>query len=205
MALLPNWNIHNVGYKVKSTDQFALIVDLMNDTEEDQVVYMTITYDIMPTDAPGMTNMKPVWFDVAQCLTSDYPALKQDGAYQLTAPSWKADFDGDILGMAGHLHDGGQNVTIWADDKLVCTSTATYGGSPEYTSIHEHPKGSATEHISKMSLCINDTLNVKELKKGQKWVLKADYDYNRNKGDLYDTGKQETVMGIAIMYVKEKS
>jgi Stress up-regulated Nod 19 len=203
VAILPNWGINNVGYKVKTTDQFALIVDLMNDTMEDQVVYLTLTYDIMPENTPGMSNMKPVWFDIAQCLTSDYPPLKQDGSFQITAPTWIADFDGEILGLAGHLHDGGQNVTVYADGELACTSAATYGGNPEFLSIHEHPKGSATEHISKMDLCINDSLHVKELKKGQSWVLKADYDYSKNKGDLMDTGKQEPIMGIAIMYVKE--
>jgi hypothetical protein len=107
------------------------------------------------------------------------------------------------LGLAGHLHDGGQNVTIYADDKLVCTSSATYGGA-EFTSIHEHPKGSATEHISKMSICIGDKLGITQVKKGQRWVLKADYDYDKNKGDLHDNGTQAPIMGISIMYVKVK-
>jgi hypothetical protein len=203
-AILPNWGIKDVGYKMKKTDQLALIVDLMNDTEKDQVVYLTLTFDTLPGDTAGVSHMRPVWFDVAQCLTSDYPAQKQTGAYQLTAPAWTADFDGDILGLAGHLHDGGQNVTVYADGKLACNSEARYAESPEFVSMHEHPKGSATKHISTMSLCVNDRLHVKELRKGQRWVLKADYDYNLAKGDLMESGRQDSVMGIAIMYVRVK-
>lgn len=67
-----------------------------------------------------------------------------------------------------------------------------------------HP-GSATEHISKMSLCVGDALPVKKLQKGQKWKLRAEYDYNKNKGMLHEKGKQATVMGISIMYVRVKS
>ena len=58
-----------------------------------------------------------------------------------------------------------------------------------------------------MSLCVNDnlgSLRVKEVKKGQQWVLKADYDYSKNKGDLNGSGWQEPIMGIAIMYVRPR-
>jgi hypothetical protein len=88
---------------------------------------------------------------------------------------------------------------------VVCNSVATYGGSPEYVQKkamgHAH---SATEHISKMSICGGNKLGVKELKKGQVWNLKAYYDYTKYKGMLHGDGKQSTVMGIAIMYVRVK-
>lgn len=64
-----------------------------------------------------------------------------------------------------------------------------------------HP-GSATEHISKMSLCVGDSMTVKKLQKGQKWKLRAEYDYNKNKGMIHEKGKQSTVMGISIMFVR---
>jgi hypothetical protein len=41
---------------------------------------------------------------------------------------------------------------------------------------------SAVEHISKMNICQGDTFKHKELKIGQKWVLKAFYDYGKYKG-----------------------
>lgn len=33
-AIMPEWNENNVGYKLKKTDKFALIVDLMNDNSK---------------------------------------------------------------------------------------------------------------------------------------------------------------------------
>lgn len=72
------------------------------------------------------------------------------------------------------------------------------------------------EHIIAMSICAENKANVKdiplsplaikELKKGQSWVLKAYYDYTKfpamNKGA---TDTPSTVMGISIMYAKTKN
>ena len=35
------------------------------------------------------------------------------------------------------------------------------------------------EHITNMSACFGDKLGLKDLKKGQKWNLKAFYDYDK--------------------------
>jgi hypothetical protein len=206
VARVPEWESgKNVGYKLKKTDKFALIVDLMNENMADSTVYLTITFDIVKSaDTATWDDMKPVWFDVAQCLTSEWPPPYNQGNYSVPAARWIANFDGDVIGAAGHLHDGGQRVVLTVDGKQVCSSEASYGGSPEYVQKTSMHKNSATEHISKMSLCMGDALGQKELKKGQQWQLRADYDYTKNKGMIHGDGKQSTVMGIAIMYVRVK-
>lgn len=74
----------------------------------------------------------------------------------------------------------------------------------------------AKEHIIAMSICAENKagvkdipispLNLKELKKGQSWVLRAYYDYTKfpamNKGA---TSTPSSVMGISIMYAKTKN
>jgi hypothetical protein len=200
---VPSWNEKNVGYKINTADKFALIVDLMNENMQDKVVYLTLTYDFVPGHPEDYDDMRPVWFDVAQCLTSEWPPPYDNGNYTIPTATWTANFDGDIIGAAGHLHDGGQRVLLEADGKMVCDSEATYGGSPEYVSkAAMGSQDSATQHISKMSLCVKDKLHVKKLVKGQKWKLKAVYDYKKNKGNRHGNGKQSNVMGISIMFVR---
>jgi len=202
-VILPNMGKHKVGYRINSADKFGLIVDLMNENMEDKVVYMTMTFDILPEHRADYDDMKPVWFDVAQCLTSEWPAPYNSGNYTIPAMRWKATFDGEILGAIGHLHDGGQRITLDVNGKRVCSSEARYGESAGY--VQKTPMGNpagAIEHISSMSACIDDKMGVKNLVKGQTWKLRAEYDYNHNKGNLHENGKQENVMGIAIMFVK---
>lgn len=127
------------------------------------------------------------------------------GNFSIPARNWVANLDGEVLGLAGHLHDGGQNVKLTVDGKLACDSEAKYGEKPEFVAKKAMHPGSALEHVSSMSICVNDKLLVKQMTKGQKWKLTVDYDYNKNKGMVHEGGKQSSVMGIAIMYVRVKS
>lgn len=104
-AIMPEWNENNVGYKLKNADKFALIVDLMNENQVEKLVYLTLTFDTIPGNPAEYDDMKPVWFDVAQCLTSEWPPPYNTGNYTVPSSIWTANFEGDIIGAAGHLHD----------------------------------------------------------------------------------------------------
>jgi hypothetical protein len=67
---LPGWGHNDVGYKMKSTDELAALVELMNENMKDEVVYMTISFDILEGH-PYKDDAKVVWFDVRQCGTSE--------------------------------------------------------------------------------------------------------------------------------------
>lgn len=205
-AFMSKWAGGNkVGYHLQPEDKFAFIVDLMNENAEDKTVYLTITYDYVDGYPEGYDDMRPVWFDVDQCGTSEAKPPVQEGNYTIKAPVWKATIDGEILGAAGHLHDGGMDVKLWVDGTLACNSEATYGGSAEYVAKEapmDCPK-CPTAHISKMSTCQGSRLPVTQMKSGQDWLLTADYDYSKHPGMLKDDGKQDDVMGIAIMYVRQ--
>lgn len=207
-AQMPTWGETNVGYKLREVDKFDLIVDLMNETPDDKVVYLTLTFDIVDGKRDDYDDMRPVWFDIAQCLTSDVPPPKQRGGFTISAPVWNPTFEGTAIGAAGHLHDGGLAVTLWKDGKLACNSSATYGGK-EFTNapnaMVENPN-SSTEHISKMTICATgSTMKYADIKPGQNWILKASYNYDKAKGALGHDGKQDLIMGISIMYVRVKT
>jgi hypothetical protein len=202
-VILESWDFQKVGYKLQEADKFSLIVDLMNENMQDKTVYMTLTYDIVEGHPADYSDIRPVWFDVAQCLTSEWPAPYNEGNYTVPSMTWKANFEGDIIGAIGHLHDGGQKVTLDVDGKRICSSDASYGTSPEFVSRQKMGNpNSATEHISDMTACVNGKMGVSKLVKGQTWKLRAEYDYAKNKGSVHENGKQSNVMGIAIMWVK---
>lgn len=83
--VVPAWGFKNVGYKIRKTDKFAAIVDLMNENMEDKTVsstrcsksdiadtskvYLTLTYDFVDGNPKEYDDLKPIWLDVAQCLT----------------------------------------------------------------------------------------------------------------------------------------
>jgi hypothetical protein len=212
-----------LGYFLNKADKFSLIVDFMNEKPQDKTVYMTITYDYVDGRPAGFSNYRMIWLDVAQCGTSEVAAPKQSGQF-VVQQTWNANLNGDIIGAGGHLHDGGMRVAIEVDGKEVCDSRATYakggpggmspgmggggmsmGGKRAVEGLLEKrdpQQGVAGgDHISAMSMCGGSTMSIKRLEKGQKWVIKGYYDYDKHPG-MKANGKQTNVMAIAMMMIK---
>lgn len=55
----------------------------------------------------------------------------------------------------------------------------------------------ATNHISSMKGCTAKDIPVMELKKGQSWMVKGDYDFSKREGNL-EAGKQSEVRASAV-------
>ena len=174
------------GYYVSWFDNWTMIYELANHNTTPQNVKIRMTYDWVPATTPGMKKLDPVWFDIDQCGFSQYsrPAGKSTRNW-----TWTVNRPGKVIGVGGHLHDGGVNITIknLNTGKLLCDSRAGYGESPLYIGHH----GDA--HISSMSTCtMKNGVPVDTISNGQRIDMVANYD--SPVADPY-------AMGIAIMYV----
>jgi hypothetical protein len=56
-----------------------------------------------------------------------------------------------------------------------------------------------------MVLCVKgrSTLKKATMTKGEYWTVEADYDYRQFTGATHPNGRQENVMGIALVYVRK--
>jgi hypothetical protein len=80
--------------------------------------------------------------------------------------------DGYFLAMQGHMHDGGEDITIELNGKPVCVSKALYGGEGHEGLLN----GKKWESIRGMSIC-NDGISVK---KGDKLSIAAHFDMEKH-------------------------
>jgi hypothetical protein len=179
------------GYRQGAADKWNLIYDLMNMTAQERSVYVTVKFDYVPDTTPGYKDITPMWLDINQCGTSERPAKTGQYSYDYST-AMKG--NGKLLGIAGHLHDGGTHITIDQNGQLVCDSVATYGGSPDYieTASSIHMPGMA--HISSMSRCQGTAEQpVATVRTGDTIKLTAYYDSNAHMQMGTDP-----VMGIAI-------
>lgn len=173
------------GYKVGGWDSFNMIYELASESTTDQNVYIEMKYDWVPASTPNMKLARPVWLDVDQCGDSVYdaPAGVSDTHY-----SWYVNAPGKILGLGGHLHDGGQDIKIVNDStgRELCDSKAGYGESAPYIDHHGEP------HLSSMSTCYFDPATAPTLKTWDKVTIHANYDLPEASGD---------VMGIVMLWM----
>jgi hypothetical protein len=224
-----------VGYPIFPADRFGLIADLMNMNPTSKQVWMTMYYDYVEDHPSGWDEMKPVWFDVAQCGTSEVGGGQEGSNFKISSGAWTASFDGEVMGVGGHIHDGGVNLEVVSNGKVACNSSAWYGTNEEsrkraeivkaggYPSPdlppsipmsassgggHDHAGG---QHIVAMSVCGSvagyngsppSPLNIGKVTKGSSWMIRAYYDYKQFMGMKSNRGGMDTVMGIAIMFVR---
>jgi hypothetical protein len=199
------------GYFFRESDKMHLIIELMNTNVAKKLVYMTMTYEYVPSTIKDFSNLKPVWLDIAQCGLSDVDAPKDETKYSLPALPWTSNVEGEILGVGGHVHDGGLNVDIELNKKTICDSKAVYGGRPEYLSpladtgdkMMDMMMDKSRVHISDMGICYGKVDNLPTIKKGDVVDITGYYDYSKHAPMGDDAGNPSGVMAIAIMFVKQ--
>ena len=135
---------------------------------------------------------------------------QQSGKFSLSS-NWTANESGEILGAAGHVHDGGTNLAIRVDGVTNCDSKATYAETPEFVEKpgedaphasggHSH---AAMKHISSMSQC--QAFPVRRMEKGQVWTLEAYYDLDGHDGILDENSEQTEVSAPTIIHIQRHS
>lgn len=184
------------GYHLFPQDKFSFLVELMNMHMQDQLVYVTMLYDYLDQALPaGWSDVKGVWLDANQCGTSEVRPRSETGAYTIESKPWAPNFEGKVLSAMGHVHDGGIAIDIRATvDKSLCTATSRYSETPEYKYSGTSMGGDkvAVDHISSMPGCTSQEIKVRELRRGQAWTVKGEYDYAKRDGNL-ENGRQAEV------------
>ena len=192
------------GYFLNETDTIAMLVELMNETVEPRDAVVTITFEYIPTVPSGFDLVTPVWLDIGNCTDSDMPA-QANTTFEYSSAPWTSDISGQILDVAGHIHDGGTYIEVLQNNKMICNCSAAYGQSEGY--IETGPMNMPTMnmsmmnmdmvHISSIASCSNDGT----LKKGDTLGVTAHYNTSEYAPMMNSDGSLAPIMGISLLYV----
>ena len=192
------------GYYVPANASMAVLVELMNELDDDREVTVTINFEYILGMPSGFTQLHSWWLDIAGfCADSERLVPANEVVFNYTAPSpYTATYNGSIIGMAGHLHDGGVLLTVSENNKVICNSTPTYGATPGY--MDGSPMGMSMGnapmdmvHLSNMSICDFPGNFVA----GDNFSISAYYNSSAHPLMLDMNGQPAPVMGISILYV----
>jgi hypothetical protein len=196
------------GYPLASQDTFTIINELMNMDPVEKTVWLTVDYEYLEGNHPEFMPVHQLFLSIGpSCSGFNNPYGKSNlsmtgqplkRVFQESSIPWKSGVNGVILGTGGHLHDGGQTLKVFHNNKLVCDSQATYGGSEKFIQGSSmgggmSAGGDPSEHISSMKTC----KNLGPIRKGDTIRLEADYNFNQHKGMLNKNGQLDEVMGMA--------
>jgi hypothetical protein len=107
--------IPGLGYRVRQGDKVLITTMFHNDGAASYPqTYLEIKIDYQPliTGGPELPGVRPVWFDVKECGDSSYD-LKP--GRNVTSGEFTLDSSGRLMGLGGHLHDYGEQLTLEDD------------------------------------------------------------------------------------------
>jgi len=188
------------GYKTNAGDTWTLISDLMNMNTTAKTVHIRMHYTYVNA-SPSIKALTPLWLDVNQCGISEVPAKTGKYSYSYT---WNVNVPGKLLGIGGHVHDGGTYMNIKkASGQLICNSVAGYGGPGFVSGGMDHnmpgmPGMEGVEHLSSMTQCLSSSAAtpVATLARGDRVQMTAYYD-----STAHVQMGTEPVMGIAVGWI----
>ena len=167
----------------------------MHETEAQDDIVVSITYEyVTRANAPGFFPITAYWLDVGGCEDSSQPA-HPDSTFIYTSPTLLGTQRGTITFVGGHLHDGGTNINLMKNGKVVCSAGATYEAYKNVEGI------GSTEHIVNIGTCPMPG----KTKPGDSWLIKAYYDTSLHEPMTLMDGSLEPVMGIMLAYVANEA
>ena len=122
------------AYKVNATDQqWSAQWHVMNMSAQSQTVYIKYNIGYVAYNSPlAAKNVTPYWYDVTgPCTDSQFnvPGTGGSGSVYTKSRTFTAPHAGTRVGVGGHLHDGGIDITMkrTPSNQVICANTAVYG------------------------------------------------------------------------------
>ena len=174
------------AYRTASTDQWNALWHIMNMTESSKSVYIQYTVSYLPANDPAASRaVTPFFMDVTGCGTSaefNVPGNGGPNSVFTKTRTLTAPWSGLAVYTAGHLHDGGIDISIAPSGAptLGCKAVAQYD-VPE-----------PMDFPSSISPCVQHDY----VTGGSQYTLTARYD---------NSMPHMAVMGIMLSYVWQGS
>lgn len=182
------WNSRgDFGYKINKDDQWDVVVELMNESDVETTTQIVVRYEVVSATSPEgkkYGEIAAVWLDLTGCGNADVDVKSTTGPFEYRTPEWVSPINGIMVDVAGHLHDGGLNMTGFKNEKVICTSSVLYDNQAD------------EQHIIGSGVC----KDAGRVFKGD--VLRADAKYDPNVHPLVmHKGKPDPIMGSFGIYI----
>jgi len=197
-------------YGLDFPTNFMMLIDLMTEEVKPKTLTLELTYEWVPKSTPGYKAATMYWLTIGE------PSAKS-GIYSFKSQSSRVGYSGKLLYAIGHMHDGGSDMRLFVNGKLVCKSIMHYNLRPGYTppggaggmahgghsnvvnvpgEIKNVSGGGGMEHISDPGACTDfGSVSVGDSLTSEAW-------YDAIAHPLMEhNGKKENLMGNMRVYV----
>ncbi|KAF2117369.1 hypothetical protein BDV96DRAFT_644793 [Lophiotrema nucula] len=175
------------GYKIDEGDEWDIVVELMSDADVDTTVQIVVRYEIVSATSTAGRDYRGVtaaWLDLTGCGNADVDVKSTSEAFEYRTPDWISPIEGEIVDVAGHMHDGGLYMTGYRNGHAICTSAQIYDNQV------------SEQHIVAAGVC----KEAGKVRKGDVLWADAMYDPHEHKLWMHE-GEPDPVMGSMGVYI----
>jgi len=142
----------NSGFYLAPDASVHTMIDVVNYNNDSRTVYSVSEMEYIPGKVPKALDASQDVMNIGMCSGSSGFNVKSNDrkVFSFGGSNITVSQDGYIVNARGHLHDGGVNMEVKLNDKVVCDSKAEYGGPG-----HEgkSPEGKAWSTLASTTAC----------------------------------------------------
>jgi hypothetical protein len=174
----PTLRLNNAEkYGLEFPSKYILMIDLMTEAATAKNLTLEVTFEIVPREGSGYKPATMYWLTIGE------PWAKE-GHYKFDTilPTWSG-VTGSLLYSIGHMHDGGTDMQLFVNGKMVCKSVMHYNSREGYGAVRDgsenqsmagmqHGHSDSGLHISDPGACTDfGTVNKGDRLNAEVWFL----------------------------------
>jgi Stress up-regulated Nod 19 len=182
----------NSGYYLGKKARVMITSELVNYNDQPREIFIVSDIHYVPGMPTGALDTSANIISVTQCDDFANPFLQPPGGKKLfsfTSKPITMTQSGYIIGSRGHLHDGGVNIQLKINDKIICNSQAMYGTNGQTMQSED---GKSWEALSEMSQCTGPW----KVNMGDQVFIEANYDLDKHPARKHAHGGMAEEMGL---------
>jgi hypothetical protein len=137
-----------------------MIGEFKNELDKEQYIWLAVSYEIYDGPRPDFRNSHVIWLSVnsgLNCKAEQNPFgasnLTKDGVpkslvFAESSNPWTSPINATLMGVGGHLHDGGVSMDFYKNGQRICEAKPVYasGAAAAAASMGSHHADG--EHIT---------------------------------------------------------
>lgn len=184
-----------------------MVGEFKNELDKEQYIWLAVSYEIYDGPRPDFRNSHVIWLNVGSglnCKAEKNPFgasnLTKTGVpktlvFAESSNPWTSPIDATVMGVGGHLHDGGVSIDFYKNGERICEAKPVYASGAAAAAAAMGSHHANGEHITGMSSCHL----MAPIKQNDRFWLTANYDLTKFQGSKTESGQLDEVMGVGTV------
>jgi hypothetical protein len=177
-----------------------MIGEFKNELDKEQYIWLAVSYEIYDGPRPDFRNSHVIWLNVnsgLNCKAEPNPfgtsnltrtGVPKSLVFAESSNPWTSPIDATLLGVGGHLHDGGVSIDFYKNGERICEAKPVYASGAAAAAAAMGSHHADGEHITSVYYSLF----------GQHWLLTIIQWYEQLPLDVPDQAERSLLVNCQL-------